>query len=169
MNQEVRKLLTKGVTASAPLNQDPRNQAMQNIKPAYKKLLAAQENSSDSSITRKQKKKKRKEARKEIRANRHGVREYDPFLYYFGKVDKDKVQEYQNAHGKSKGDLHSQRRRKVVIVTNEEENDDDDLDISSDFQFSSDEDDKTNPHYWNQHRSMDSLPENVRVALTKRQ
>jgi len=36
----------------------------------------------------------RKEARKEIRANRQVLKEHDPFLYYFGKIDKDKVKEY---------------------------------------------------------------------------
>ena len=56
MNQVNRKLLTKGVTVSAPVNQNPLSQAMLNIKPAYKKLLGAQDNSSDSSTTRKKKK-----------------------------------------------------------------------------------------------------------------
>ena len=57
------------------------------IKPAYKMLMAAQDNDSDSSGTRRRNKKIRKQARKMARDNRELIKEEDPFLYYFGKVD----------------------------------------------------------------------------------
>lgn len=66
------------------------------LKPAYKMLMAAQDLSSDSSTTRRHNKKMRKEARRIARMNKDFLKEEDPFLYYFGKVDKDKVVEYRS-------------------------------------------------------------------------
>ena len=58
----------------------------------------------------------------------------------------------------------SVKTKKVVIVTTPDE---DELDISSDFDVSSDADDKTNPNYWNQPTNNEYLPENVRNAIAK--
>lgn len=65
------------------------------LKPYYRKLLAAQDNDSDSTDTLKKNKVLRKEARKEARQDKEALRDEDPFLYYFGVVDRDKVKEFQ--------------------------------------------------------------------------
>ena len=61
------------------------------LKPAYRIMLSAQDRDSDSSGTRLRNKCLRKKARKEVRKGRSMMKEEDPFLYYFGKIDKDKI------------------------------------------------------------------------------
>lgn len=86
-------------------------------------MLAARDCDSDSSGTRRDKKQRRAQARREARQSRERLKDEDPFLYYFGKADPDKVKavvktidedaemEQQQANGGSKKkaiDLHSE-------------------------------------------------------------
>jgi len=54
-------------------------------------LLGARDCDSDSSATRRHKKQLRRQARREARQSRERLKDEDPFLYYFGKADPDKV------------------------------------------------------------------------------
>ena len=109
-------MLRKMATGVSRQEQQLSPDSMGPAKPAYRALLEAQANDSDSSGTLRRKKKLRKEARRYVRLHRDQLKEEDPFLYYFGRVDRDKLDEYRSLNqknAKQKSISHPKRQQMI--------------------------------------------------------